>query len=65
MQSIPFEELIFSDGDCIGVYHEECVMIFADERTHERKKWLGEMITGPDRSVDIYDYYYLRTVDLQ
>ena len=56
---IPFEELIFSDGECIGIYHEECVLLFGDPKTHRTPKWLGELITGPDSSVDVYDYYLL------
>ena len=56
---IPFEELIFSDGECIGIYHEECVLLFGDPKTHRTPKWLGEFVTGPDSSVDVYDYYLL------
>ena len=58
-ESVPFEALIFSDGKCIGIYYDECTMLFDDVDTHVQKKWLGEFITGPDRTYDAYDYYYL------
>lgn len=64
MQSIPFGELIFRSGECIGIYHEECVFLFDDEKTHRQKKWLGEWITGPDRSIDVYDYYNLKRAEI-
>ena len=57
--TIPFDELIFLGGDCIGVCHEGCVMLFDDEKTHRQKKWIGEFVTGPDRGIDVYDYYEL------
>ena len=59
VQDIAFDELIFSGGKCIGIYHEECIMLFDDETTHRQEKWIGEFITGPDRTHDAYDYYYL------
>lgn len=58
-ESVPFDELIFRDGECIGIYHAACAMLFDDESTHFQKKWLGEFITGPDRTHDAYDYYRL------
>ena len=61
MQEFCFEELIFNNGECIGAYHDELVFLFDDEKTHYHKKYLGEMITGPDRSIEFYDYYYLHT----
>ena len=57
--TIPFEELIFRHGECIGIYHDGCAMLFDDEKTHLREKWIGEFITGPDRTYDAYDYYRL------
>ena len=62
---IPFEELIFSDGECIGIYHEDCVLLFDDPKTHRRPKWLGEFIIGPDRTFDAYDFYLLIQNELQ
>ena len=63
MLEIPFEELVFCDGECIGICHNECVMLFDDESTHRRKKWLGEIITGPDMGIDVYDYYNLKKLN--
>lgn len=60
MPKIGFEELIFGDGKCIGVYHAELIFLIYHEKTHYQKKYLGEMITGPDRSVEFYDHFYLR-----
>ncbi len=59
MQSVPFDELIFCDGKCIGIYHEEIIMLFDDERTHNQKKWLGEVTISHDQSYDVYEYYSL------
>ena len=59
-ESVPFGELIFWDGECIGICHAECVFLFADEKTHFQKKYLGEFITGPDRTRDVYDHYVLK-----
>ena len=58
-QDVPFEELIFCGGECIGVCHDGCIMLFDDPATHRREKFLGEFITGPDRTHIAYDYYYL------
>jgi len=58
-QEVPFEELIFCDGVCIGIYHAECVLLFDDPSTHEQEHFLGEFVTGPDRSRYVYDYYCL------
>ena len=61
VQEIPFEELIFrEDGICIGVYHDGLVFLIFNEKTYDQKKYLGEMPTGPDQSIEFYDYYYLR-----
>lgn len=59
-QELRFEELIFEDERCIGVYHEGLVFMIYDERTYRQEKYLGEMPTGPDQSISFYDYYYLR-----
>lgn len=59
-QPIRFDELIFEDERCIGVYHEGLVFMIYDESTYCREKYLGEMPTGPDQSISFYDYYYLR-----
>lgn len=64
-ERISFDELIFCGGECIGIYHNECTMLFDDENTHSQKKWLGEVITGPERSIDVYDYYNLKRSKLQ
>ena len=61
IQELSFEELIFSNGECIGAYHDELVILFDNEKTHYREKYLGEMPTGPDQSISFYDYYYLRS----
>ena len=60
MLKIGFEELIFEGGKCIGVYHDELIFLIYHEKTYHQKKYLGEMITGPDQAVDFYDYCYLR-----
>lgn len=57
--STPFSELIFLNDDCIGIYHEKMAFLFDDVKTHHQKKFLGEFITGPDRSRYVYDDYYL------
>ena len=59
-QSVSFDELIFSSGECIGIYHEGCSLLFDDISTHRREKFIGEFITGPDRSRYVYDYYVLK-----
>lgn len=59
-QELRFEELIFEDERCIGVYHEGLVFMIYDERTYRQEKYLGEMPTGPDQSISFYDYYCLR-----
>lgn len=58
-QDVPFGELMFRDGACIGIYHAQCVMLFHDPTTHEQEKFVGEFITGPDRSRYVYDGYRL------
>ncbi|MBE6587560.1 MAG: hypothetical protein E7647_03995 [Ruminococcaceae bacterium] len=62
IRSIRFEELIFKDSQCIGVCHDGLIMLFDDEKTHYREKYLGEMPTGHDQSITFYDYYYLHSV---
>lgn len=57
---ITLSNLIFSNGECIGACYNECIMLTYDRATHRQQKWLGEFITGPDRSVSIYDYYNLK-----
>ena len=57
---IRFEELIFSGGKCIGIYHDGLVFLIYNEKTYYQEKYLGEMPTGPDSGIDFYDYYYLR-----
>lgn len=64
-EEVSFDELIFFSGECIGIYHQELVMLFADENTHFQKKWIGEFIIGPDRTFDAYDYYVLKRKDQQ
>ena len=59
MQSIPFDELIFKNGKCIGIYHADIIMLFDDENTHEQKKWVGEVVTGHDQGYDVYETYSL------
>lgn len=59
-EEIPFEELISLDGEIVGVYHKELVMLFDDESTHFQKKFIGEFITGPDRTYCAYDDYVLK-----
>ena len=59
-EDITLDELIFFDGECVGIYHEELIMLFGDENTHFQKKWIGEFIIGPDRTHDAYDYYVLK-----
>lgn len=59
---IAFEELIFYNGECVGICHEECIMLFNDKSTHLCKKFLGEFPTGPDRTRYVYDYYELMNV---
>ena len=61
IQKLLFEELIFKGTECIGVYHDELIFIFDDNKTHYQEKYLGEMPTGPDQGIDFYDYYYLRS----
>ena len=61
MQELNFEELIFSNGACIGVYHDELVFLFGDEKTHYQQKYLGEMKISYDQGIDFYDYYYLHS----
>ena len=34
LQELDFEELIFSNGACIGAYHDELIFLFGDEKTH-------------------------------
>ena len=60
-QNLSFEELIFSDGECIGVYHDELVFLFDDEKTRSQKKYLGSVPTGHDQEIDYYDYYDLQS----
>lgn len=60
-QNLSFEELIFSDGECIGVYHDELVFLFDDEKTRSQKKYLGSVPTGHDQEIDYYDYYDLKS----
>ena len=59
IQKISFEELIFKAGQCIGIYHDELIFLFDDEKTHFRQKYLGEMKISADQGIDFYDYYYL------
>lgn len=61
MQKISFEELIFKGGECIGIYHDELVFLFDDEKTHFQQKYLGEMKISADQGIDFYDYYYLHS----
>jgi len=58
-QSIPFEELIFCDGECLGIYHAECIMLFDNKKTHRQEKYLGEVPLGPESSHYEYEYYCL------
>lgn len=60
LQDITFEELIFSNDECIGIFHKECLMLFDDENTHGHKKYLGEIPISHDQSHDVYDYYTLK-----
>lgn len=62
-QEIPFAELIFCDGECIGICHMDCVLLFNDPATHKREHFLGEFVTGPDRSRYVYDYYCLKQAE--
>lgn len=59
IQKLSFEELIFKGGACIGVYHDELVFLFDDEKTHYQKKYLGSIPISHDQEIDYYDYYYL------
>lgn len=61
-QSVSFDELIFRGGECIGIYHAELIMLFDDEGTHRQRKFIGEFITGPDRTHCAYDYYILKRI---
>ena len=59
---VGFDELIFAEGECVGIYHEEMIFLFTDESTHRQKKYLGEFIVGPDRTYDAYDHYVLKRI---
>lgn len=61
IQKITFEELIFKGDECIGVYHDELIFLFDDEKTHYQEKYLGEMKISADQGIDFYDYYYLHS----
>ncbi|MBQ8896681.1 MAG: hypothetical protein IJY88_07825 [Clostridia bacterium] len=56
---LSFEELIFMDGKCIGVYHDELVFLFDNKNTHHQEKYMGELPTGHDQSITFIDYYDL------
>lgn len=60
IETVPFEELIFDDNECIGICHEELVFLFNDIKKYNQAKYLGEMIVGPDNSISFYDYYHLK-----
>ena len=59
-KTVSFEELIFHNGVCIGIFHEGLVFLFDDEATHRQEKFIGEFVTGPDRTVDVYDRYQIK-----
>ena len=61
MQELSFEELIFNGGECIGAYHDELVFLFDNEDTHHQEKYIGELPTGHDQSIEFIDYYDLYT----
>ena len=58
---LAFEELIFMKGKCIGAYHDELVFLFDNEDTHHQEKYIGELPTGHDQSIEFIDYYDLFT----
>ena len=62
-QSILFEELIFCGGECMGIYHAECIMLFDNEKTHRQEKYLGEIPLGPESSHYLYDHYTLKEIE--
>ena len=61
MQELCFEELIFSGGECIGVYHDALIFLFDEVKTHYQQKYLGEIPISYDQGIAFYDYYYLHS----
>lgn len=61
-KTIPFENLIFAHGECIGIYYDECLMLFDHSRTHLHKRYLGEIPLGPESVHEVYEYYCLKKI---
>ena len=61
MHKLSFEELIFSDDECIGAYHDDLIFLFNDPKAHDQEKYLGSMKVSYDQEIYFYDYYYLHS----